>query len=111
VGGNTNILNLLSVLLLIAFLVQFIVGVFKDIFLVKTGQQIDARLILGYYKHLLKLPQSFFDTMRVGEIISRIGDAVKIRHFINTVSLNLTVDILIFIFSFIFMFTFSGNWL
>ena len=106
VGGNINLLNLLSVLLLIAFLVQFTVGVFKDIFLVKTGQQIDARLILGYYKHLLKLPQSFFDTMRVGEIISRIGDAVKIRHFINNVSLNLTVDILIFIFSFVFMFTF-----
>lgn len=106
VGGNTNLLNLLSVLLLIAFVIQLIIGSFKDIFLVKTGQQIDARLILGYYKHLLKLPQSFFDTMRVGEIISRIGDAVKIRHFINNVSLNLTVDILIFIFSFVFMFTF-----
>ena len=106
VGGNTNLLNLLSALLLIAFLIQFTVGVFKDVFLIKTGQQIDARLILGYYKHLLKLPQSFFDTMRVGEIISRMGDAVKIRHFINNVSLSLTVDILIFIFSFAFMFTF-----
>ncbi|MEK9612935.1 MAG: cysteine peptidase family C39 domain-containing protein [Flavobacteriaceae bacterium] len=62
VGGNTNLLNLLSVLLLIAFLIQFTVGVFKDVFLVKTGQQIDARLILGYYKHLLKLPQSVFYT-------------------------------------------------
>lgn len=106
VGGNKNLLNLLSVLLLLAFLLRFIVGVYKDIFLVKTGQQIDARLILGYYKHLLKLPQSFFDTMRVGEIISRIGDAVKIRVFINSVSLNLIVDLLIFIFSFALMFTF-----
>lgn len=106
VGGNTNLLNLLSILLLAAFLVQLVIGVFKDVFLGKKGQQIDARLILGYYKHLLKLPQSFFDTMRVGEIISRIGDAVKIRHFINNVSLSLTVDILIFIFSFAFMFTF-----
>ena len=26
----------------------------------------------GYYKHLLTLPQQFFDTMRVGEIISRV---------------------------------------
>jgi ATP-binding cassette subfamily B protein len=30
----------------------------------KTGQLIDAKLILGYYKHLLHLPQRFFfDTM------------------------------------------------
>ncbi|MEP3384595.1 MAG: peptidase domain-containing ABC transporter, partial [Flavobacteriaceae bacterium] len=70
------------------------------------GQQIDARLILGYYKHLLKLPQQFFDTMRVGEIISRINDAVKIRHFINGVSLNLTVNLLIVLFSFGIMFTY-----
>lgn len=90
--------------MLCLLVLQFVIGIFKDIFLIKTGQQIDARLILGYYKHLLKLPQSFFDTMRVGEIISRINDAVKIRHFINGVSLNLTVNVLILVFSFGLMF-------
>lgn len=55
----------------------------KSIIALKTGQRIDAALILGYYKHLLHLPQHFFDTMRVGEIISRVNDAVKIRNFIN----------------------------
>ena len=101
VSGNTKLLNLLGVVMLGLLIIQYIISVYKDIFLIKTGQQIDARLILGYYKHLLKLPQSFFDTMRVGEIISRINDAVKIRHFINGVSLNLTVNVLILIFSFI----------
>lgn len=104
VGGNTNLLNLLSVIMLILLILQMTIGVFKDVFLIKTGQQIDARLILGYYKHLLKLPQRFFDTMRVGEIISRINDAVKIRLFINNVSLSLTVNILILLFSFGLMF-------
>ncbi len=104
VGGNTKLLNLLSVIMLVLLLLKVIIGVFKDVFLVKTGQQIDARLILGYYKHLLKLPQQFFDTMRVGEIISRINDAVKIRNFINEVSLGLTVNVLILIFSFGLMF-------
>lgn len=104
VSGNTNLLNLLGIIMLCLLVLQFVIGIFKDIFLIKTGQQIDARLILGYYKHLLKLPQSFFDTMRVGEIISRINDAVKIRHFINGVSLNLTVNVLILVFSFGLMF-------
>ena len=44
--------------------------------------------------------------MRVGEIISRINDAVKIRTFINGVALNLTVNILIVFFSFTLMFAF-----
>ena len=104
VGGNTKLLNLLSVVMLILLFLQIVIGVFKNVFLIKSGQQIDARLILGYYKHLLKLPQQFFDTMRVGEIISRINDAVKIRTFINDVSLSLTVNILILCFSFGIMF-------
>ncbi len=106
VGGNTKLLNLLSVIMLGLLFIQVLIGVFKDIFLIKTGQQIDARLILGYYKHLLKLPQQFFDTMRVGEIISRINDAVKIRVFINSTSLSLTVNFFIVIFSFALMFSY-----
>jgi ATP-binding cassette subfamily B protein len=104
VGGIIKLLNLLSIVMLILLVFQLIISVFKDVFLIKTGQQIDARLILGYYKHLLKLPQQFFDTMRVGEIISRINDAVKIRTFINGVSLSLTVNVLILLFSFGLMF-------
>ena len=106
VGGNTNLLNLLSIIMLVLLGLQVVISIFKDIFLIKTGQQIDVRLILGYYKHLLKLPQQFFDTMRVGEIISRINDAVKIRNFINGVALNLSVNVLIIIFSFALMFAY-----
>lgn len=106
IGGNTKLLNLLSVIMLALLFIQVLIGIYKDIFLIKTGQQIDARLILGYYKHLLKLPQQFFDTMRVGEIISRINDAVKIRVFINSTSLSLTVNFFIVIFSFALMFSY-----
>lgn len=64
----------------------------------KTGQLIDAKLILGYYKHLLRLPQRFFDTMQIGEITSRINDAVKIRSFINESAIDIIVNIFIVIF-------------
>lgn len=67
---------------------------------------IDAKLILGYYKHLLHLPQRFFDTMQIGEIISRINDAVKIRSFINEVAIEMIVNVFIVIFSFTLMFTY-----
>lgn len=106
VGGNINLLNLMSVVMLLLLLFQQFIGVFKTLFIIKIGQQIDARLILGYYKHLLTLPQRFFDTMRVGEIISRINDALKIRIFINDVSINLIVNVFVIVFSFGLMFTF-----
>lgn len=107
VDHNTNLLNLLSVIMLILTSFQLFIGFSKNLFVLKTGQKIDARLILGYYKHLLKLPQNFFDSMRVGEIVSRINDAVKIRAFINDTAISLLVSLFIVLFSFILMFIYS----
>ena len=104
VDGNRNLLNLMSIIMIFILLLQLFVGTAKTIFTMRTGQQIDAQLILGYYKHLLKLPQQFFDTMRVGEIISRINDAVKIRVFINEVAVGLAVNLFIIVFAFALMF-------
>lgn len=107
VGGNTNLLNLMSAGMLIIILLRLLLNALQSIFMLNTGQLIDARLILGYYKHLLKLPQRFFDTMRVGEIISRVNDAVKIRAFINDTSISLVVNLFVVMFSFALMFIYS----
>jgi ATP-binding cassette subfamily B protein len=107
VDGNKNLLNLLSIGMVILVIFQIFIGTSKTVMVLKTGQLIDSRLILGYYKHLLKLPQRFFDTMRIGEIISRINDAVKIRAFINDTAINLIVNGFIVFFSFALMFIYS----
>ena len=49
--------------MLVLLLFQTLIGTVKNVFILKTGQLIDAKLILGYYKHLMQLPQSFFDTI------------------------------------------------
>ncbi len=106
VDGNRNLLNFMGTAMLVILFVQLFIGTAKTIFTLKTGQLMDAQLILSYYKHLLKLPQQFFDTMRVGEIMSRINDAVKIRTFLNDVSINFLVNVFIVFFSFMMMFTY-----
>lgn len=103
--GNSKLLCLMSVIMLVLLALQAFIGTTKSIFTLRTGQ-VDAHLILGYYKHLLRLPQTFFDTMRVGEIISRINDAVKIRVFVNDVIMNLAVNVFIVALTFALMFTY-----
>lgn len=105
-NNNANLLNLMGVVMIAILVVSLIINYCKSVFIFKTGQKIDARLILGYYKHLLKLPQSFFDNMRTGEIISRIGDAMKIRSFINETLISLVVSIFTIVFAFGLMFTY-----
>ena len=104
--GNRNLLNLMGLAMVSILVVKLIINHARTILTINTGQQIDARLILGYYKHLLRLPQTFFDNMRVGEIISRMNDAVKIRAFVNDVLVGLAVNVFIVLFSFALMFTY-----
>ncbi|HAR39538.1 MAG TPA: peptidase C39 [Porphyromonadaceae bacterium] len=107
IDKNYNLLHLMGIIMIFIILLRTFIGSMKSILALRTGQHIDAVLILGYYKHLLTLPQQFFDTMRVGEIISRVGDAVKIRNFINNVSIDLVVNAMILFFTLCVMFIYS----
>jgi ATP-binding cassette subfamily B protein len=45
--------------------------------------------------------------MRIGELISRVNDAVKIRNFINQVAVESVVDLLVIVIAFLVMMVFS----
>ena len=90
---NMNILALMSIAMIVLLCLRSIIGYLKNLFLLKTGHQIDGGLMMGYYRHLLHLPQKFFDRMRTGEILSRMSDAIKIRQFISYTLLELVVGI------------------
>lgn len=104
---NPRLLNLLTVVMLVLLGFRLVLGVFQSLLSLRTAQRIDATLILAYYRRLLRLPQPFFDAMRVGEITSRVADAVKIRNFLNTALLNLLLNPLILGFSLWAMFFYS----
>ncbi len=94
VNQNINLLNLMSCAMIILLIIRNLISYFKNLFLLKTGHQIDCGLMMGYYRHLLTLPQRFFDSMRTGEILSRMNDAIKIRFFINHTIVDLVVSLI-----------------
>ncbi|MEY9499383.1 ABC-type bacteriocin transporter [Bradyrhizobium elkanii] len=106
-SGNRNLLNLMSVAMLLILVPQTLISLLRSRLVLETGQKIDVCLILSYYNHILSLPQKFFDSMRVGEIVSRMNDAVKIRSFLNEASITMFVNILVILFSFGLMFLYS----
>lgn len=107
VGHNQNLLQLMGVVMLLIFVVQLLIGVLQSWFVLRVSQNIDTTLISGYFRHLIRLPQKFYDSMRIGELISRVNDAVKIRNFINQVAVEAVVDSLIIIIAFLVMMVFS----
>ncbi|RPI46458.1 MAG: peptidase C39, partial [Bacteroidetes bacterium] len=104
VTRNSGLLNLMSIAMVLITLLMVYLQVIRQVIVLRTGQVIDNQLITSYYRHLFRLPQRFFDSMRTGEIISRINDAIKIRGFINDAVTSLVVNCLVVIFSFLLMF-------
>ena len=90
--GNKSLVDQLSLGMILLLIIRMITGYRKSLLALKSGQQMDSQLLQGYYKHLLSLPLRFFDGMRVGEIVSRLNDAIRIRVFINDISLNLIMN-------------------
>ena len=103
-GTNNNLLKMMGLIMILLFWFRFVTGYLKSIIVLRTGQHMDRNLILGYYRHLLNMPQRFFDNMRTGELVSRVNDAMRIRLFINDVALGIIVNIFAIILSLIIMF-------
>lgn len=103
---NTNLLNLLSISLLVILAFQFILNILRTKILYSIGKRIDVHLILTYFEKVIDLPLLFFNSMRTGDIISRINDSFKIRMFITDTAVGIVMNLSIVFFSVLLMFSY-----
>lgn len=108
-GGERARLNQFAWVMLGVLGFRLGLGAMQALLSLRTAERMDVTLMLSYYRHLLLLPQTFFDTMRVGEITSRVGDAVKVRQFLNSSLMSLLLNPLIILFSLGALFFYSAR--
>ena len=77
VDGLIKTLHIVSTGFIILTVFKVLMNAFRRHLLLYLSQKIDISLILTYYQHVLELPMSFFDSRKVGEILSRLSDASK----------------------------------
>ena len=81
-----------SIGLVILTLFSVLTSAFRSQLLIHFSQKLDIPLMLGYYDHIINLPMDFFHTRTVGEVISRLDDAYKIRNAISGATLTVMID-------------------
>ncbi|MGK7873733.1 MAG: peptidase domain-containing ABC transporter [Xenococcaceae cyanobacterium] len=59
-----------------------------------TANKVDLALIVGFVRHTLRLPLSFFESRYVGDIISRVQENRKIQRFLTGEALSILLDLL-----------------
>jgi HlyB family type I secretion system ABC transporter len=58
-----------------------------------TANKIDLALIVGFIRHTLRLPLSYFESRYVGDIISRVQENRKIQRFLSGEALSILLDL------------------
>ncbi|MEH1892802.1 MAG: peptidase domain-containing ABC transporter [Nostoc sp.] len=58
-----------------------------------TANKLDLALIVGFIRHTLRLPLSYFESRYVGDIISRVQENRKIQRFLSGEALSILLDL------------------
>ncbi|HDR7898372.1 peptidase domain-containing ABC transporter [Bacillus pacificus] len=87
-------LHIVSIGIIILYIFKILLSYFRTHLILYLSRRIDIHLMLGYYRHVVGLPMNFFETRKVGEIISRFMDASKIRDALSTITVTLMIDTL-----------------
>ena len=97
-NNTVQTLSVVAIGLLVAYVFQAIFSYAQNFLLAILGQRLSIDIILGFVKHVFKLPMSFFSTRKTGDIISRFNDANKIidalASSIISIGLDLTVVVI-----------------
>jgi len=90
-----NGLTVLTIGFLLLGLTQIFISAIRQHLLLYLSQKIDIPLLLGYFKHVYRLPMKFFASRKVGDILTRFSDAFTIKDILTSVSLSLIIDIIL----------------
>ena len=105
--GAESLLRLMGLAMIYIAVCALSLNMFRVRFLLRTGFRTASRLVEGFYRHIMYLPQRFFDQRQSGELVARINDAFKVSTFLSTGSLTIALSFFTLLFSFVVMFLFN----
>ena len=96
-------------LVLVFFLLtaRIILNIIRQSVLLKQGQSFNTRIVDNFFRALLLLPKTFFDTRKTGDFIARLNDTIRIQKVIAEFAGGYIIDLIIIVVSMISMFLYS----
>ncbi|MES1022007.1 peptidase domain-containing ABC transporter [Gloeocapsa sp. BRSZ] len=87
--GDFQFLNTLAIAVMVLILISNILELVQSHLITHFAQRLELSLVLDFCQHILRLPLSYYETHRSGEIVSRVQDIQQINYLISQVIVNL----------------------
>jgi ATP-binding cassette, subfamily B, bacterial len=99
---NINFIYIILLAQLMLFFSQTLIEIFRGWLLLHMGARINISIISDFLMKMMRLPMSFFDSRRSGDILQRVEDNHRIESFLSSMSLTVIFSFFnLIIFSFI----------
>ncbi|WP_274541033.1 ABC transporter transmembrane domain-containing protein, partial [Staphylococcus pseudintermedius] len=89
--------SMISMALIASYIIQQILSYLQKYFLILLVKTYSINILSPYIKHLFRLPITFFETRRAGDILSRLNDANSITDALASTMLSLFLDVTIIV--------------
>jgi ABC-type multidrug transport system fused ATPase/permease subunit len=95
VRGNLSGLNIIAIIFVVVSAVMWFGGYWQNLYLSYAGQSIIYRMRTELFDHLHRLSLSFFDTHKVGKLMSRVqNDVQQLQELVTMGILSLIASLL-----------------
>lgn len=79
----------------------------RSIFMLRQTKNMNNRLVDSFFSKILYLPKSFFDSMKTGEIITRMNDSRRIQQTLSYIVGSVLIEVLVLFFSILYLWIYS----
>lgn len=105
-GHIQKLINSL-VLLFLILLIRAGLSYIRQRFLLLQSKDFNNRILTDFYSKLIRLPKSFFDRRKTGDMIARMNDTARIQRSVAFITGTVFIDIVILITTSIFLINYS----
>jgi HlyB family type I secretion system ABC transporter len=85
-------LDVMAIALLCVAVFEAVLGTLRMFIFTHTTNRLDLALSAQLFRHLLRLPLSYFEARRVGDTVARVQELEEIRQFLTSTALTVVLD-------------------
>lgn len=92
VQGSIPTLDVMAIALLSVAFFEGFLGILRLFIFTHTARRLDLSLSAQLFRHLMRLPLSYFEARRVGDTVARVQELENIRQFLTGTALTVVLD-------------------
>ncbi|MGA7935468.1 MAG: peptidase domain-containing ABC transporter [Kovacikia sp.] len=92
VQGSIATLDVMAIALLSVAFFEAFLGTLRLFIFTHTARRLDLSLSAQLFRHLMRLPLSYFEQRRVGDTVARVQELENIRQFLTGTALTVVLD-------------------